>query len=210
MCHTYAKLFAKMGYVAFTFDFCGGGLMSLSDGKSKDMSVLTEMEDLEAVLNYVKNQDDVVGEDISLLGCSQGGFVSSLVAKMHPEIKNLILLYPAFCIPDDARKGHMLFSKFDPNNIPEIISYFPMKIGKGYVEAVKDWDFQEIIKGYEGKTVLIHGTADKIVPIAYARQGKNSFVNCKYYEIEGGAHKFNKAHDKQAMHILYNEMKLPK
>jgi hypothetical protein len=32
MCETYAKLFASMGYVAFIFDFCGGGLMSRSDG----------------------------------------------------------------------------------------------------------------------------------------------------------------------------------
>jgi hypothetical protein len=36
MCETYAKLFARMGYAAFTFDFCGGGLMSRNDGKSRD------------------------------------------------------------------------------------------------------------------------------------------------------------------------------
>jgi hypothetical protein len=39
MCKDYARLFAGMGYAAFTFDFCGGGLGSRSDGKSRDMSV---------------------------------------------------------------------------------------------------------------------------------------------------------------------------
>jgi hypothetical protein len=28
-----------------------------------------------------------------------------LAAKNHPELENLILFYPALCIPDDARAG---------------------------------------------------------------------------------------------------------
>lgn len=206
MCYTYAKVLAKMGYVTFTFDFCGGGLASRSDGKSENMSVLTEMADLESVLAYVKSRDDVDADSISLLGCSQGGFVSALVAKTHPEIKNLILFYPALCIPDDAKAGKMLGFKFDTNNIPDIVSYVPMKIGRGYVEAVINWDYKDVIKGYEGKTVLIHGTADSIVNISYARNAKDCFPICNYYEIEGGGHMFHGKHDKQAIAILKNEM----
>lgn len=54
MCHTYAKLLAELGYVTFTFDFCGGGLGSRSDGKSENMTLLTEKADLLAVIDYVK------------------------------------------------------------------------------------------------------------------------------------------------------------
>lgn len=205
-CFTYAKVLAKLGYITFTFDFCGGGLASRSDGKSESMSVLTEMADLESVLAYVKSRDDVDADSISLLGCSQGGFVSALVAKTHPEIKNLILFYPALCIPDDAKAGKMLGFSFDTSNIPEIVSKLPMKIGRGYVEAVINWDYKEIIKGYKGKTILIHGTADSIVNISYARNTKDCFPNCKYYEIEGGGHMFHGKHDRQAIKILKDEM----
>jgi hypothetical protein len=207
-CHAYAKLFANLGYVAFTYDFCGGGLMSHSEGKTEDMSVLTEMHDLEAVLSYVKQHEYVDSENISILGCSQGGFVSALVAKTHPELKNLILLYPALCIPDDARSGKMQMIRFDPNNMPDILSKFPMKIGKGYAEAVMDWDYKEVIKGYKGNTILIHGTADDIVNIEYARNAKSCFPNCHYYEIEGGEHPFRGKYEKESQQILRDEMKL--
>jgi hypothetical protein len=210
MCKTYAKLFASMGYAAFTFDFCGGGLMSRSDGKSRDMSVLTEVEDLEAVLAWVKTQDYVNQDDISFLGCSQGGVVCALTAKRHPEISNLIMFYPALCIPDDARAGKMLMCKFDPNNIPELISRFPMKIGRGYAEAVIDWDYREVIKGYQGKTILVHGTADNIVDISYARSARSCFPDCRYYEIKGGEHMFRGAHDEDAIKVLEKEMKRDK
>jgi len=50
----HAEKFAKYGYAVFTFDFCGGGAKSSSDRSTKDMSVLTEQEDLKAVIRYVQ------------------------------------------------------------------------------------------------------------------------------------------------------------
>lgn len=79
------KSYAKAGYLCFTFDFCGGGIWVSSDGNSYDMSLLTEISDLESVINYVKKLEYVDSDKVSLLGCSQGGTVSALVAKMHPE-----------------------------------------------------------------------------------------------------------------------------
>ena len=67
-----------MGYVAFTFDFCGGYAMcGKSDGKTTEMSVLTETKDLKAVIEYVRNLSYTDSEKILLMGCSQGGFVSA-------------------------------------------------------------------------------------------------------------------------------------
>lgn len=44
-----------MGYVAFTFDFCGGSAMcGKSDGKTTEMSVLTETKDLKAVIEMLE------------------------------------------------------------------------------------------------------------------------------------------------------------
>ena len=74
-----------------------------SDGESTKMSVLTEMKDLIAVKNFAKEQNYVDSENIILLGESQGGFVSGLVAaKCGAEIKKLVMIFPALCIPDHA------------------------------------------------------------------------------------------------------------
>ena len=79
------------------------------------------------------------------------------------DIERLVLFYPAFCIPDDARRGQMMFAKFDPANIPPVVSRYPMKLGDVYVKAVINMDIYEEIRGYEGPVLLVHGTKDKIV-----------------------------------------------
>ena len=50
---SYAEYSARLGYAVFTYDFCGGGLMSKSDGKFRDMSLDTEKRDLLCVMDYV-------------------------------------------------------------------------------------------------------------------------------------------------------------
>ena len=40
-------------------------------------------------------------------------------SKLNDRISKLVLFYPAFCIPDDARAGRMMFAKFDLDNIPD-------------------------------------------------------------------------------------------
>lgn len=71
----YAAFLAEMGYAAFTFDFCGGSVMcGKSDGKTTEMSVLTETKDLEAVIKYVRNLSYTDSEKILLMGCSRQSF----------------------------------------------------------------------------------------------------------------------------------------
>lgn len=200
-CKTYAKVLAKEGKIAITYDFCGGGIGVKSDGKTEDMTVFTEKKDLLAVIDYVKNQSFT--ENVSLLGCSQGGFVSAMVAKeLKEQIKALVLFYPALCIPDDARNGQMIFFKFDPKNIPELLGSFPMKVGGGFASSVVDLDVYSVIGGFDGPTFLIHGTADKIVNIEYSRKAKELYPNCDYHEIDNGAHGFKGKHDKEACRLL--------
>lgn len=188
----WAEYIASLGYAAFTFDFNGGGIKCTSDGKSEDMTVLTEKQDLIAVLEYVKGVSSVDADRMTLLGASQGGFVSAMVAaELKATIKGLILFYPALCIPDDARSGNMLFIHFDPAAIPAHIAEEPMKIGGVYAEVAQKLNSYEEIAGYEGKTLLIHGTADDVVNISYSRKAVPLYENLTYKEIEGAGHCFD-------------------
>ena len=208
----YAKLFAELGYAAYCFDFCGGSVIKgKSDGKTTEMSVLTEVKDLEAVIEYAKSLPYTNAYDVTLMGCSQGGFVSALVAaKQKEQIAKLVLFYPALCIPDDARAGKMMFAKFDPNNIPEFVNCSPMKLGRCYVADVIGMNPFEEIKGYPGEVLLVHGTADKIVKWDYAKRTYQTYLKnnpaglvpeqrVTLRLIEDGAHGFSKKHDKMAM-----------
>ena len=183
-------------------------MMGKSDGKTTDMSVLTEVSDLCAVIEYAKGLDYTDSSKILLMGCSQGGFVSALTAaKLKNEIGKLVLFYPALCIPDDAKAGKMMWAKFDPQNIPEIVKCGPMKLGRRYVADVVNMNPFDDIKGYEGDVLIVHGTADKIVAKHYAKQAESVYRareqgSVKLHFIEGGKHMFSKKHDKIAIDYL--------
>ena len=191
----HAQNLAKMGYAAFCFDFCGGTLVGSSDGDSTDMSVLTETEDLKAVIEFAKEQSYTDENELVLLGCSQGGFVSAIVAaEMKEEVDALILLYPALCIPDDARSGEMMFAKFDPQNVPETFWCGPMKLGRRYVTDVIEIDPYEIINQYTGKVLIIHGNQDETVDISYALRAVETYsqagADVEMKIIDEGGHMF--------------------
>jgi len=199
----YAMTAVKAGFAAFTFDFNGGGPLSKSAGRSVDMTVMTEVEDLKSVIAYVKSRDDVDPDRIFLLGASQGGFVSALTAKrLKNEIRGLIMLYPALCIPDDARKGSMIFAHFDPENIPEVIQRVPMLLGGCYPRCVNKWDVYEEIRGYEGPVLLLHGTADRVVNISYSRKAREEYNNIVYRELEGADHGFWGSDEKEVRRMI--------
>lgn len=193
----YAYTLAQNGYAAYCFDFNGGGFFSQSDGKSVDMSVLTEKEDLKAVLDFAKNQAYTQESDILLMGCSQGGLVCALTAaELKDEISGLILQYPALSIPDDARKGSMILAEFDPKNVPDELYCGPMKLGKQYVTDVIDMDISQSLSGYTGKVLLIHGNNDTLVDISYSEDVCQVYLNngadVQFQVIDGAGHIFIK------------------
>ena len=208
----YAAFLAEMGYAAFTFDFCG--MYGKSDGKTTEMSVLTETKDLEAVIEYVRNLSYTDSEKILLMGCSQGGLVSALVAaKNNFPIEKLVLFYPALCIPDDARAGKMMMVKFDPQNVPDTFRCGLMKLGRCYAMDVMQMDAFAEIKNYAGRVCIVHGTKDKIVDVSYAKRAAEAYKSTmpigmqdskrvQLHFIDGGGHMFSKKHDVIAMKLL--------
>lgn len=117
------------------------------------------------------------------------------------------MFYPAFCIPDDARRGQMMFAKFDPYDIPEMIRCGPMKLGRCYVTDVIDMDpYQEVI-GYKNDVLIVHGTEDHIVDLSYSEKLYGTYLENQnrdviFEKIQGGKHGFSKKYDRVAMEVL--------
>jgi dipeptidyl aminopeptidase/acylaminoacyl peptidase len=207
----YARILAEQGYAAYCFDFNGGCVLNgKSDGKTTDMSVLTEVRDLEAVIKWAQQQPYTDEERVLLMGCSQGGFVSALTAaKQKSRIEKLVLFYPAFCIPDDARSGKMMFAKFDPDHIPDTVMCGPTKLGRCYIEDVIRMDpFAEIV-GYPGDILIVHGDKDDIVDICYAQQAYETYQRdvpsgrrLLFETIKNGKHGFSGEAEEQAIGYL--------
>jgi len=211
--YAYAKVAATLGYAAYAFDFCGGCVDGTSDGDSRDMSVLTEKRDVCAVLDHVLAQPTTAAGGVWLFGCSQGGLASALAAAERPQdVAHLVLYYPALCASDFARKGLVVMTRFDVNDIPDVIDCGPMEVGRVYVDDLLGMDVYAEIVGYHGPVTIAHGTDDELVPIDYSRRalvayrdvraGDAAAAPCCLYEIEGGTHGFRRHAERCARQVL--------
>ena len=99
------KTLAKSGVAVFSFEFAGGSSSSSpkSEGATTDMSVLTEVQNLRDALQFASSLPFVKADQLYLMGSSQGGFVSALLAQEVANLAGVFLLYPAFSLPDDIR-----------------------------------------------------------------------------------------------------------
>lgn len=61
-----SEYLAANGIGAYCFDFCGGSINSKSDLKTSEMSIFTEKEDLCAVIDTIKDLDNVDNNNIFL------------------------------------------------------------------------------------------------------------------------------------------------
>ena len=159
------------------------------------MSIFTELDDLEAVIPKMKELDFVDSGNILLVGASQGGAVSALAAAAHPEdVRGLVLVYPAFVIPDDARKA---FS--DISEVPDEYQLMGMTIGKAYYEGLFDFDIFEAIAPYTGNVLIIHGDADALVPLSYSERALDVYASAELKVIDGANHGFTEEEARQAI-----------
>lgn len=191
----YAKKLCKAGFKTYIFDFLGSGAGKSKGRKSTEMSVLTECEDLTRVLDYVKEQEP--NRKIILGGCSQGGFVSALLAaKRNHDVEKLFLLYPAFCIPDDARRGCIIGKKIDTENIPEKFTALGyVKLGRKYVEEARSLEPWREIENFSKPVLILHGDHDGIVPLSYSEKAEAVYSNSELYIYRGAGHVFPRKKD---------------
>lgn len=196
----FAKVLAEKGITGYAFDFRGGGEKSQSSGKTTEMTVLTEVDDLKNIIANIKTWDFVDGSKIILMGESQGGAVSALTASEMPnEIAGLITFYPAYAMVDDSKAKYP-----NVNEIPAVTRYFGIiDLGKQYFVDAQNLDPYSKIGRYTKPMLLVHGNADKIVNIKYSEQAKAVYPKVTYHVIDGAGHGFNdKLHFEQALNFV--------
>jgi uncharacterized protein len=175
---------ARKGVAVAAFDFYGGSVSSISGGSMLEMSVETEQEELDAVLDEVVSREGINAEQCFILGHSQGGYVCTLEATRHPEKVAAMFLYaPAFHI---AETMTAMFP--DQDNIPERTQIGAGSIGPKYVLDVWGTDIYAEMSKYTGPVEIVHGDADSDVPVSYSERAVEAFPNAHLTVIEGMDH----------------------
>ena len=176
------------GIASLRFDFDGHGE---SEGRFRDMTVLTELDDARHVIDYVRQAGAY--DSIALVGHSQGGVVAGMIAgELGDEIKALVQLAPAAVLKDDALQGVLMGKHYDPSNPPETLTVFFHRVGKGYFLAAQSLPIYEQSSLYKGPVLLIHGTKDRIVPHSYSEKYNQVYSNSILQLYEGENHFLSK------------------
>lgn len=153
------------GCVVYCFDFCGGGQNCYSDRDFMEMSIVTEVSDLNAVMDFVKSKPFVDNDRLFLLGQSQGGLVSALTAAKRPDdVKAMILVYPALCLVQDLHDFVGDLSEVTGDTVETRLG----TLGACYAIDAWDIDVMEEIKGYKGDVFIVHGIEDKTIPYSWS------------------------------------------
>lgn len=194
----YAEQLASHGMAAYCFEFRGGG-GSRNDGDTTEMSVMTEVSDLEAILEAASVWEFVDEDRIVLLGTSQGGITSAIAAARHTDqVSGLVLMYPAFLVGDAV---HEQFDSLE--EVPDRFQFNWITAGRPYVEDMWDYDVYEEIGNYTGKVLLLHGSADSIVPISYSDRAAEVYGDVEYHVIDGAGHGFRGGDFDEAVRYVF-------
>ncbi len=182
----YFKTLNDLGYAVYTFDFPCGSIHSQSDNNTMNMSISDEKAALKEIVSYFRRQKDIDKNRIVLCGESQGGLVSALAAsELKNLVSNLILIYPALCIPDNwnARYPRM-------EDIPEVSEIWGVKLGKKFMMDIRNMKPYETIGRYKGPVLIVHGTDDKVVPLDYSKRAQETYSNASLKVIDKAGHGF--------------------
>ena len=167
---TIGDLFSRNKMAVLRFDFSGCGE---SDGKIEDTTLTQRIQDLQSVLNFLKNEFSIE-EGIGLLGSSLGGCVSILTAAGNPEIKALVSMATPAYFND-------LTSLDEPSH-----ESGGEKIEKTFIDDVGKYDILSSLKEINCPILIIHGDQDEEVPVSHARMLHEVAKEPKKLVIIGG------------------------
>jgi hypothetical protein len=158
-----------------------------SDGEFKNHTLFKWVTQALAVVHYAKALDFVT--DLYLCGHSMGGLLTMLIAPMCPDdIKGIIPLSPAWIIPDDARKGNILGTSFDPAHIPDVINNEEWELSGDFIRVAQTINVEAAILKYKGTVLLIHGDEDDLVSYDNSLKAEALYKNARLVTINEDDH----------------------
>ena len=160
------------GIASIRFDFNGHGE---SEGEFKDMTVPNEIEDAKKVVEYVRDLKYV--SSLAIAGHSQGGVVAAMTAGQlseelgKPAFEAVALMAPAAVLREDAIRGSTMGKQYDPFDPGEYVELWGgLKLGGQYIRTAFTLPIYETAAKYQGQALIIHGTADRVVPYTYGER----------------------------------------
>ncbi|MEX1063728.1 MAG: alpha/beta hydrolase [Candidatus Paceibacterota bacterium] len=190
---------ARSGILAVGFDFTNEANSS-SDGDFFNLTLDSEMSDVNAVLDFIKKNPYVDHKSIGLCGHSLGGIVATkLAADRNHEVKALatisslwnpkeeLTLILEIAITIWKRQGYLDFARMTPE-----WGVGDKRLGYGFYESVSKYDPGETIRKIGMPTLVMHGADDDTILVSSGHKLFDELKGDKTLKIiEKGDHIFS-------------------
>jgi pimeloyl-ACP methyl ester carboxylesterase len=178
------KRFFPLGFSILRFDF---SYVGDSEGTFADMTVSGEVSDALGALDFVSGFS---AEAITVIGSSLGGLVALLAAAKAPHLVRRVATLAAVGRTDLFVRG---LSESDLAEWREVGSrtYGDNEMHSTFLDDVTSMDAPASFGAIEVPVLLMHGTADKVVPMEHASIIARAVSGAVETELfEGVAHRF--------------------
>ena len=171
---------AGIASLRFNYRGCGEG-KDQSEGKFEDTTLGSRIQDFKAALDYFHGTP-INNSRLGVIGSSLGGVIA--IAAWDKRIKAMVTLATPYrlLMPTDSQLGNI--QENDYINLPT-----GRKIKTKFFEEMRHYDGGHDIGQVKCPILVIHGTADEVVPVDQSRQYYDKANEPKKLErIQGGKH----------------------
>lgn len=168
----YIKNLSNHDFNVLAFDSRNHG----NSDKDSYSSMIKFAEDIKSCINFLKNEKTDFSKQIYLNGLSIGGAASIYAAAGDSRIDKIVTV-GAPSNPADVMKLYLLKKKIPKPVITLVFKYLEFKVGKKFNEICA----ANNINKTRAKILLVHGTYDRVVPIA---QGELIFSKAQSNMVE--------------------------
>jgi dipeptidyl aminopeptidase/acylaminoacyl peptidase len=186
-----AREFCKNGFAVLRFDFRGSGD---SEGDFEGQTIATEIEDLDAALNFLGSVKNINHNKVGLVGHSRGGVIGILKTADDKKVRCLVTwasvgihmeIWTRDEIKEVEKKGYVYREGF--------------RITKKLWKEDQNYDIIDAMKKIKVPFQIIHGNKDETVPYSHAMKlFKNANEPKELVTVYGADHTFtNEMHRKK-------------
>jgi pimeloyl-ACP methyl ester carboxylesterase len=128
------------------------------------------------------------GEPVSLMGSSMGGYLASIYAGRHPEVRRVVLLAPAFALSRRWPQwlGEERVAEWRATGSLEFFHYAENRPRPLHYRLLEDCDVYDDYPDFRQPALIFHGVHDDAVPVSCSEEFAASHPNTHLEALDSG------------------------
>ncbi len=160
----------------------GGARVDVPDLARDGFENLTLSGQLEVITEVA------AGRPVSIIGSSMGGYLAALYAARHPEVRQLVLMAPAFGFlsrwPDAMGENKM--DEWRKQGKLEFFHYGEQRMRSVGYALIEDGAQYDEYPDAQPPTLIFHGLNDDVVPVENSRRFVATHPQARLVEFQSG------------------------